>query len=45
MHLLAMTPQDQPVDIVKTIERGWHNDFISIIQNKLPKFLVILLIV
>ena len=45
MHLLAMALQDQPVAIVKTIERGWKNDLISVIQNKLPKFLVVLLIV
>ena len=45
MHLLAMAPQDQPLGAVKMIERNWQNDIISIIQNKLPKFLVILLIV
>jgi moderate conductance mechanosensitive channel len=45
MHLLAMAPQDQPLGAVKMIERTWQNDIISIIQNKLPKFLVILLIV
>jgi small conductance mechanosensitive channel len=45
MHLLAMAPQDQPVEMIKTIERGWQNDLISVIQNKLPKFLVVLLIV
>jgi small-conductance mechanosensitive channel len=45
MHLLAMAPQDQPADILKTIERKWQNDLISIVQNKLPKFLAVLLIV
>jgi small-conductance mechanosensitive channel len=45
MHLLAMAPQDQPLGAVKMIERTWQNDIISVIQNKLPKFLVILLIV
>jgi small conductance mechanosensitive channel len=45
MHLLAMAPQDQPVSAVKSIERNWQNDLISVIQNKLPKFIVILLIV
>jgi small-conductance mechanosensitive channel len=45
MHLLAMAPQDQALGAVKMIERTWRNDIISIIQNKLPKFLVILLIV
>jgi len=45
MHLPAMPPQDQPVDSIKTIERAWKNDIISIIQNKLPRVLAILLIV
>jgi small conductance mechanosensitive channel len=45
MHLLAMAPQDQALGAVKMIERNWQNDIISIIQNKLPKFLAILLIV
>jgi moderate conductance mechanosensitive channel len=45
MHLLAMAPQDQPIGFIKTIERDWQNDILSVIENKLPKFLVILLIV
>jgi small conductance mechanosensitive channel len=45
MHLLAMAPQDQVADVIKIIERDWRNDLISVIQNKLPKFAVILLIV
>ena len=45
MLLLAMASQDQPTGIVEVIERDWRNDFILTIQNKLPKFLVILLIV
>ncbi len=45
MHLLAMALQDQPAEIIKTIERDWRNDLISIIQNKLPKFVIVLLIV
>jgi moderate conductance mechanosensitive channel len=45
MHLLAMALQDQPISAVKSIERNWQNDLISIIQNKLPKFIVILLLV
>jgi moderate conductance mechanosensitive channel len=45
MHLLAMAPQDQPNGVIKVIERDWHNDIILIIQNKLPKFLAVLLIV
>jgi small-conductance mechanosensitive channel len=44
MHLLALASQDEPIGIAR-IERDWHNDIILIIQNKLPKFLVILLIV
>jgi small-conductance mechanosensitive channel len=45
MHLLAFASQDLPAGTVKLIERGWQNDVILIIQNKLPKFLAILLIV
>jgi small-conductance mechanosensitive channel len=45
MHLLAMAPQDQPIGFAKTIERDWQNNILSVIENKLPKFLVILLIV
>jgi small-conductance mechanosensitive channel len=45
MLLLAMASQDQPTGIVEVIERDWRNDFILTIQNKLPKFLIILLIV
>jgi moderate conductance mechanosensitive channel len=45
MLLLAMAPQDQPSDLIKIIQRDWKNDIISVIQNKLPKFIVILLIV
>jgi small conductance mechanosensitive channel len=45
MHLPAMAPQDQPIGFLKAIERHWQNDLISIVQNKLPKFVTILLIV
>ena len=45
MHLPAMPLQDQPVGSIKTIEHAWKNDIISIIQNKLPRVLAILLIV
>jgi small conductance mechanosensitive channel len=45
MHLLAMAPQDQPIGFIKTIERDWQNNILSVIENKVPKFLVILLIV
>jgi len=39
-----MAPQDQPISFIKTIERDWRNEILSVIENKLPKFLVILLI-
>jgi small conductance mechanosensitive channel len=45
MHLPALPSQDQPSSIAKVIERGWHNDIILIIQNKLPRFLAVLLVV
>jgi small-conductance mechanosensitive channel len=45
MHLLAIAPQDQPDGIVSIIEHDWHNNILLIIQNKLPKFLAVLLIV
>jgi small conductance mechanosensitive channel len=40
-----MDPQDQPIAAIKGIEHHWHDDIISIIQNKLPKVLAVLLIV
>lgn len=45
MHLLALAPQDQPAGIIKIIENDWHKNIILIIQNKLPRFLAVLLIV
>jgi small conductance mechanosensitive channel len=45
MHLPAMPSQDQPINSLTTIEHAWKNDIISIIQNKLPRVLAILLIV
>jgi small conductance mechanosensitive channel len=45
MHLPAMPSQDQPIGSLTTIEHAWKNDIISIIQNKLPRVLAILLIV
>jgi moderate conductance mechanosensitive channel len=45
MHLPAMPSQDQPLGSLTTIEHAWKNDIISIIQNKLPRVLAILLIV
>ena len=45
MLLLAMALQDEPLSAARVIERGWRNDIIFIIQNKLPKFVAVLLIV
>ncbi len=45
MLLLALALQDQPTGVFSTVERKWHSDIILIIQNNLPKFLTILLIV
>jgi small conductance mechanosensitive channel len=45
MHLLALAPQDEPAGFIRIIERNWYNDIISIVQNKLPRFLIVLLIV
>ena len=45
MHLPAMPSQDQPINSLTTIEHAWKNGIISIIQNKLPRVLAILLIV
>jgi moderate conductance mechanosensitive channel len=45
MHLLAMAPQDEHTGFVRIIERNWYNDIISLVQNKLPKFLVVIFIV
>jgi small-conductance mechanosensitive channel len=45
MLLMTLARQDEPISIVRIMERDWHNDILLIIQNKLPKFLAILLIV
>ena len=45
MLLLAMAPQDQPTGMIKIIERDWQHNLILLIQNKLPKFAAVLLIV
>jgi moderate conductance mechanosensitive channel len=45
MHLLAVAPQDEPTGFIRIIERNWYNDIISLVQNKLPKFLVVIFIV
>jgi len=43
MHLLAMAPQDQR--IIQVIETDWHNDIIFFLQNKLPKIVIVLIVV
>jgi moderate conductance mechanosensitive channel len=43
MLLLAMAPQDE--HIVSTIERDWHNDIISFAAHKLPKIIVVLVVI
>jgi moderate conductance mechanosensitive channel len=43
MLLLAMAPQDER--IVQTIERDWHNDILLFLQYKLPKIVVVLLVI
>jgi small-conductance mechanosensitive channel len=45
MHLLAMAPQDEAIGITKIIERDWHNDIIFFLQTKLPKIVVVFLII
>jgi moderate conductance mechanosensitive channel len=44
MHLLALSPQDEGNTILGVIRRDWHNDFIFIIQNRLPKALAVVFI-
>jgi len=43
MHLLAMAPQDER--ILQVIKLDWHNDIILFLQNKLPKIVVVLLVI
>jgi small-conductance mechanosensitive channel len=43
MHLFTVVPQDQR--ILQVIERDWHDDIILFLQNKLPKIIVILLVI
>lgn len=43
MLLLTMVPQDQR--IFQVIARDWHNNIILFLQNKLPKVIVILLVI
>ncbi|HXC97585.1 MAG TPA: mechanosensitive ion channel domain-containing protein [Edaphobacter sp.] len=44
MHLLDMAPQDGPETILHLVERDWHNDFILILRDRLPKVLAIVFI-
>jgi moderate conductance mechanosensitive channel len=44
MHLLTMAPQDERNTILGVIKRDWHNDFIFMVQNRLPKALAIVFI-
>src|SRR5271154_5165964 len=43
MHLLAMAPQDER--ILQVIKLDWHNDIILFLQNKLPKIVVVLVVI
>jgi small-conductance mechanosensitive channel len=43
MLLLTVVPQDQ--HILEVIKRDWHDDIILFLQNKLPKIIVILLVI
>lgn len=43
MLLLTVVPQDQR--ILQVIARDWHNNIILFLQNKLPKIIVILLVI
>jgi moderate conductance mechanosensitive channel len=43
MLLLAMAPQDDT--IMDTIGRDWHNDVLLFLQYKLPKIVVVLLVI
>src|ERR1700744_2950737 len=45
MHLLTLAPQDQPGGLIKIIENDWHKNIILTLENKLPRFLAVLLIV
>ncbi|WP_433972911.1 mechanosensitive ion channel family protein [Tunturiibacter lichenicola] len=43
MHLQAMAPQDER--ILQVIKLDWHNDIILFLQNKLPKIVVVLVVI
>jgi moderate conductance mechanosensitive channel len=44
MHLPALALQEQPIDIAR-LEHHWHDDIMLVVQNKLPKFVIILVLV
>jgi small conductance mechanosensitive channel len=43
MHLPATPPQDER--ILQVIKLDWHNDIILFLQNKLPKIVVVLVVI
>ena len=43
MHLQTVAPQDER--ILQVIKLDWHNDIILFLQNKLPKIVVVLLVI
>jgi moderate conductance mechanosensitive channel len=43
MHLFALALQDEP--FVRAIEHDWHDDIIAFLRYKLPKVVVVLLVV
>jgi len=43
MLLLVVPPQDER--ILQVIQHDWHNDIILFLQNKLPKIVVVLLVI
>ncbi|MBB5315751.1 mechanosensitive ion channel family protein [Tunturibacter empetritectus] len=43
MLLLVVPPQDER--IIEVIQHDWHNDIILFLQNKLPKIVVVLLVI
>jgi small conductance mechanosensitive channel len=45
MLLLALPSQDQPTGFARILKHEWHDEILLIVRTKLPKFLVILLIV
>jgi moderate conductance mechanosensitive channel len=43
MHLQTVAPQDER--ILQVIKLDWHNDIILFLQNKLPKIVVVLVVI